>query len=188
MNHRTIVVFDFETCSKYKDTTEITQIAAEALNPRTLHVVDTFNSESKVLDTNLIQQDALDITGKTREGIAAAPHPEIVWKQFSEFCYDHNTSKTKTTYQAPIPAGYNILGFDMPILERYSKKYGTIDKKSGTQNLFNSFEKIDLCDWLFPWLENTNDLPDRKFDTIRKWMGLSAEGAHDAMIDVSQRS
>ena len=91
------------------------------------------------------------------------------------------------SYRAPIPAGYNIIGYDMPIVQRYCEKYGPWDKKRGDQKLFNQLHKLDLMDHMWFWTENNDDLKSLKLTSVCEWMGFSKaeiENAHDALQDV----
>jgi DNA polymerase III epsilon subunit-like protein len=127
MNYRDIIVFDFETGSRNPHKTQPTQIAAIALHGRKLTIQPNgiFNSEIRpILDDKKaieagfdpVEEEALKITGKTREALAKAPLPKTVWKKFEDFCMQFNFKKS--SYTAPIAAGYNIIGFDLPIVQR----------------------------------------------------------------------
>ena len=91
MNYRDIIVFDFETGSRNPHKTQPTQIAAIALHGRKLTIQPNgiFNSEIRpILDDKKaieagfdpVEEEALKITGKTREALAKAPLPKTVWK------------------------------------------------------------------------------------------------------------
>ena len=62
------------------------------------------------------------ITNKTREQLAEAPDPKVVWKKFVKFVEKYNWKGTQ--WFAPIPAGFNIIGFDMIIIDRMCKAFG----------------------------------------------------------------
>ena len=146
MNYRDIIVFDFETGSRNPYKTQPTQIAAVAIHGRKLTIQPggIFNSEirpilddDKAIEMGLdpIEDEALAVTRKTREELAKAPQLKTVWKKFSNFVNKYNFKKTNWT--APIPAGYNIIGFDMPIVERMCSEHGPTNAKNGRQGLFN---------------------------------------------------
>jgi DNA polymerase III epsilon subunit-like protein len=181
MNTKDIIVFDFETTSKNAQIAELTQIGACVIHPRRLTIGETFNTEVRPLNFDAIEEDALKITGKTREGLMKAPHPEQAWRDFANFVGKYNFKKNE--WNAPIAAGYNILGYDWPILTRYSNKYKTCNDK-GQQALFSNFMSYDLMQEIYWWNENKNDLENLQLTTVRKYMGLSTEGAHDALCDV----
>lgn len=195
MNNNTIIVFDFETGGKNPYKCQPTQIAAIALHSRKLTIEPNgiFNSEicpifddEKAIAAGYdpLEDKALEVTKKTREQLAKAPSLDIVWQKFVEFVASFNYKKSSFT--APIPCGYNIINYDMPIIQRMCEKYGQVDK-SGRQNLFNQIFKIDLMDTVFTWTENNPEIKSRSLTAMCEYMGLpqaNIDGAHDALQDV----
>lgn len=192
-NYRDIIVFDFETGGANPYTCQPTQIAAIAIHARKLEVQPggIFNSEirpiiddEKAIEAGVapLEDKALEITRKTREELAKAPPPKIVWNKFTEFCNQFNFKKTSFT--APIPAGYNINGYDMPIVQRMCEQYGPVDAKNGSQKIFNPIFKIDLMDHIYCWFENNQDVKGYSMDYLRDYFGLSKDNNHDALQDV----
>ena len=195
MNYRDIIVFDLETGSANPQKAQITQIAAVALHPRKLKIQTggIFNSEVRpILDDELaikegldpVQEEALQITGKNRKDLAKAPSEKIVWKSFVDFCNKFNFKKT--SYFAPIAAGYNINGFDLPIINRVAEKYGDVGK-NGKQKIFNNIFSIDMMQHLYCWFEDNQDVKSFKMDYFRDYFGFPEESkanAHDALQDV----
>lgn len=186
-----IIVFDFETGSRNPYRTQPTQLAALALDGRNLKLKGTFNSEirpilddQKAIELRLdpIEDEALKITRKTREGLAKAPLLKTVWKKFVAFVEQHNWQGS--SFFAPIPAGFNIINFDMVIIDRLCREYGPLDEKRGTQKLFHQIYKIDVMDNLFMWTEGDPNVKSISMDSMRERMGLSKENAHDALQDV----
>ena len=191
MNYRDIIVFDFETGSRNPHKTQPTQIAAIALHGRKLTIQPNgiFNSEirpifddKKAIEAGFdpVEEEALKITGKTREALAKAPLPKTVWKKFEDFCMQFNFKKS--SYTAPIAAGYNIIGFDLPIVQRMCDMHGTTDAR-GRQTVFNPIFKLDLMDIVFSWTENNKDFKSLSMDFLREYMGFpeeSKQNAHDA--------
>ena len=118
MANRDYIIFDFETGSRNPNKTQPTQIAAIALDGRNLAVKGTFNSEIKpILDddeaiaagVDPIEDGALRVTNKTREALAKAPALKPVWNKFCKFVDQYNWKGEP--FFAPIPVGYNIIGF-----------------------------------------------------------------------------
>ena len=195
MNYRAIIVFDFETGSRNPLMTQPTQIAAIAIHARklTLQPGGVFNSEIRpIIDeekavaagVDPLEDEALDITNKNRDALAKAPLPKTVWKRFGQFCDKYNFKKSSWT--APIAAGYNIIGFDLPIVKRLCETYGPLDT-NGRQKLFNPIFKLDLMDMVFSWTENNKDIKSLNMDYLREYFGFpeeSKENAHDALQDV----
>jgi exonuclease I len=188
-------VYDFETTGRDPHSCQITQIAAIALHSRKLTVEPNgiFNSELRpIMDDeeaiaagySPIEEKALEVTRKTREGLAAAPDTKLVWESFVSWVNRFNYRKSSFT--APIPCGYNINGFDSHILKRYCQKYGPVSSE-GRQNLFNDVWKLDLMDMVFGWTESNAEMKSRKLVNIMDWLGFPAEAkanAHDALCDV----
>ena len=191
MSYRDYIVFDFETGSRNPRKTQPTQLAALALDGRNFKLKGSFNSEIRpVLDDEKaiemgfdpLEDEALRITGKTREALAKAPMPKTVWKKFCNFVDQYNWKSTQ--FFAPIPAGFNIIGFDMIIVDRLCKAYGPYDKDRGQQKLFNKIYKVDMMDNMFMWTEGDPSVKSISMDSLRDRMGLSKENAHDALQDV----
>ena len=184
MNNCNIVCFDFETGGLDTQTCPVIQVAAIAIDARSLDPIPGAEFKSMIQpmtekEFNAIEDGALAVNKKTREEIKAAPLESLVWQQFTEFVL-----KYKTNDGNPIPAGQNIKGFDLPISHRLCKKHGPWNKKKNQQTLWNWRNHIDLIDYTFAWFENSNDLPNNKLDTLRPYFGLSLEGSHDALKDV----
>ena len=184
-------MFDFETGGRNPLKCQPTQIAAIALDGRNFKLKGQFNSEMRpILDdkkavkagVDPVEDEALRITNKTRAGLAKAPLPKGVWKKFITFVNKYNWKGTP--YFAPIPAGFNIIGYDMKIVDRLCKEYGPWDDKRECQKLFHQIYKIDVMDDVWLWTEGAPDVKSISMDSLRERMGLSSENAHDALQDV----
>ena len=193
MNYKDIIVFDFETGSRNPHKTQPVQIAAVAIHGRKLTIQPGGYFESLIrpeldyekaieMGVDPIEDEALAVNGKTREELAKAPSAKTVWKKFANFVNKYNWKKTP--YFAPIPAGYNIIGFDLPIVQRLCEQHGPVDKKTGKQTLFNKIHKIDMLDTVWMWMEYNPDIKSLSMDSMRDLLGMSKENAHDAMQDV----
>lgn len=192
-NIRDIIVFDFETGGADPHTCQPTQIAAVAIHSRKLELLPggVFNSEMRpIIDDEKaiaagvapLEDKALEITRKNRKDLAKAPPPKIVWQKFSEWANQFNWKNTPFT--APIPAGYNIIRYDLPIVQRMCEQYGPTEKKNGKQKIFNPIFKIDLMDHIYCWFENNQDVKGYSMDYMRDYFGLSKDNNHDALQDV----
>ena len=192
-NYRDIIVFDFETGGVNPQTCQPTQIAAIAIHARKLQVQPggIFNSEIRpIVDDEKaiaagvapLEEKALEITRKNREDLSKAPPPKVVWQKFAEFCNQFNFKGTSFT--APIAAGYNIIGYDLPIVQRMCEQYGPIDKKKNVQKIFNPIFTIDLMHIIYCWFENNQDVKGYNMDYMRDYFGLSKDNNHDALQDV----
>lgn len=198
VNDKPIAVIDFETASKDPYEAEPTEFACKVLNPRTLEPYPDgiFHSHIKVIDESKIDPDTLQWHCRLRkktpdemmEQWRTSPDPEVVWKEFAKFIKQWNPSKGTSTFKAPISAAYNGQNFDFIIVDRLCKRYGFVDK-TNKQCLFNQFHSIDILHGLiYPWFENTLELSNYKFDTVREFFGIESKGAHTALDDVEQES
>ena len=189
--NRDIIVFDFETGGRNPMRCQPTQIAAIALDGRNFRLKGEFNSmmrpiidDDKALAAGVdpLEEGALKVTGQTRAKLAKAPLPKGVWKKFCAFVNKYNWKGTP--YFAPIPAGFNILGYDMHIVNRLCKEFGPWDDKRQQQKLFHQIYKIDVMDDVWLWTEGDPNVKSISMDSLRERMGLSSENAHDALQDV----
>jgi len=195
MANRDYIIFDFETGSRNPYKTQPTQIAAIALDGRTLNMKGQFNSEIKPIfddqeaiaaGLDPIQDEALKITKKTREQLAEAPSLKSVWTKFTKFVDQYNWKGD--SFYNPIPVGFNIIGFDMIIVNRLCKEFGPWDKEREQQKLFSKVYKIDIMDSIFAWTESDPRIKSISMDSLRERMGLSFENAHDALQDVKDEA
>ena len=189
--NRDIIVFDFETGGRNPHRCQPTQIAAIALDGRNFRLKGEFNSLMRpILDdkkaiaagVDPVEDEALKVTRKTREELAKAPLPKGVWKKFITFVNKYNWKGTP--FFAPIPAGFNIIGYDMHIVNRLCEQYGPYDDKRQCRKLFHQIYKIDVMDDVWLWTEGDPNVRSISMDSLRERMGLSKENAHDALQDV----
>lgn len=201
MNYKNVIVMDLETDGTDPETANPVEIAAVAINPRTLEIRtdDTFKvtvrppgftgkdymTEEKektiawhAKTRGVESQDIIDLW---KDGLSE----KIAWKQFVSFVNKWDVEKDpskKLWYGQPIISGYNIDGFDIPILERLNKKHKT------TWPFSKMPKSLDLLPLIYSWfweLENIYELPDFKLDTVKSYLGLESSGqAHEALSDV----
>ncbi len=186
MNLNNVIVFDLETSSADKDTTQILEIAAIALDPIRWKPIpgSEFVSLVKPDDESTIQSGALAVNKLKIEDLRKAPSAKIVFNSFVEHIRRYG-GKTTSSFTAPYPAGKNIRQFDLPIISRYCKRFKLVDA-NGNQKLFNQKWEIELEDDLFRWFGQTNMTENLSMDTVREWFGIDKVGAHRAIIDVRQ--
>lgn len=198
MNHKYYIVADLETDSADCNTANPVEIAAVAIHPRTLEIMtddafkmtvkpEGFDSEDYMTDaraktikwhadTRKVKKD--DILNMWSEGISE----EMAWKGFCTYVNKYNIRKNpskKIYYTEPIISGYNIDGFDMPILERLNTKYKT-------KWPFSSYPRtFDLQNIIYYWFDNMPNPDNIKLDTLKSYFGLESHGqAHEALSDV----
>ena len=129
-----------------------------------------------------IEDEALKITHKTREQLENAPTLKVVWNKFIKFVGQYNWKNDP--FFNPVPVGFNIIGFDMIIVNRLCQEYGPWDKQKNVQKIFSKVYKIDIMDMIFSWTEGDPSIRSISMDSLRDIMGLSKDNAHDALQDV----
>lgn len=189
MRQNFLLCYDFETGGLDAESVEITQIGAIILCPTTLEPLEgaEFNSEIRPLHPELLSDDALRVTRKTREKLAEAPLPGEVWGRFTtwcrQFCIDGKTSDMNL----PIPVGHNIDRYDSVILRRYCKQYGPtkLDRGVLQQTLVCNRYSYDTLQLMNYWTEGLAEPKNLSLDYLRKYFGMPTTFlAHDALQDV----
>jgi len=199
INYNKICVFDFETDGTNPSECSPVQIASVMIDPISLEIIPNsefnifFKPETLEQDPNYeYKTDILDFHAKVR-GCAKEdifqqwlkyPSQQQSWKMFTEYLMKYHTrSSKKSQFSAPIAAGYNIHRFDLKIIERLSQKYGNVNKENSS-NIFFTRDVLDIMNLVFYWFEQNNDLKSYSMDNLRDYLGISKDGAHDALKDV----
>lgn len=195
-----ICVFDFETDGSDPEVCSPVQLSAVMVDPIKLQIIDgsKFNvfCKPEVLEQNPEYEyttDIMEFHARVRscskediyEQWKKYPSQNVAWNSFIAYLdkYHCGARKKKSMFTAPIAAGYNIHKFDLKIINRLSKKYKTVDAKEGTPCLFYPRDVLDIMNLVFYWFENM-ELKSYSLDTIRDYLGISKDGAHDALKDV----
>ena len=194
-----ICVFDFETDGKDPTECSPVQLACLMIDPDKLDIIP--NSEFNIqLKPDLLEKDPnheydielLEFHAKAQKCTSTEvlanwkqyPSQKQSWNQFVNYLDKYHTrSSRKSIFSAPIAAGYNILRFDLPIVDRMSTKYKNIGKDKST-NIFHPRDKIDLMHLMFLWFENNNEIKSFSLDNMREYFGISQENANDELKDV----
>lgn len=184
MNFNNICVFDFETGGVNPEKCEVLSLAACVLDGRTLKAFDDgfFYSLIKPHKEENVEEGALRVNKLTLEELRVAPSLSTVWPNFVSFVNRFNPTPGKW-FKAPIPCGFNIRNFDIPIIERLCTLFGNVDK-NGEQNIFARQAMLDVRDMLWWWFENNKDLTKMTLDAIREYVGIDGSQAHNAEVDV----
>jgi len=199
VNYNKICVFDFETDGTNPEECSPVQIAAVMVDPINLNIIPNsefncnFKPEVMEKDPNYeYKTDILDfhakVKGCSKNEVYAEwqnyPKQEIAWNMFVDYLdkYHTRTSK-KSQFSAPIAAGYNIYRFDLPIIRRLSQKYKNTNKE-GNSNIFFPRDVADVLNLVFYWFNHSNELKSYTLDSLRDYMGITKDGAHDAIKDV----
>lgn len=199
INYNKICVFDFETDGVNPNQCSPVQLACVMVDPLKLEVIPNsefninFKPETLEKDPDYeYTTDVVDFHAKV-QGCSKAdildrwsnyPTQEHSWKMFVDYMSKYHTrASKKSQFSAPIAAGYNIYKFDLPIIDRLSKKYGNTNKE-GKTDVFFPRDIIDLMNLVFYWFEQNSDLKSYTLDSLRDYLGISKEGAHDAIKDI----
>lgn len=190
MDNRNLCVFDFETSSADKETCQILQIGACIIDGKKLKIVDSFSSLVMPENFDTVEDGALAVNGLTIEVLKEAPTIDVVWPLFTGWIKKYYVGNSSGTWGAPIPCGYNIVGFDMPILSRYCKKFKQWDNKFNNQSLLNPIHSFDVMQQMWFLTRCNQDLTKLKLsESVLPYMGVSQakidEGGHDALFDAT---
>lgn len=194
MKQPNLIYWDLETTSLDTSKCQVTQIAAVAIDGRTLTFTknDIFSSFVKIetdpkkceeLGVDPLTDKIMKLTNTTWEDVNNAPNEEVVYRKLKHFIERYNTGGGK--WDRPISCGYNIRNYDEPIMNRIAAKYNDVDS-SGNHKLFHCSHMIDLKDLMYLLMENIPSVNSISFDNMRKLYGISSEGAHTASIDCIQ--
>jgi hypothetical protein len=199
-NFQKICVFDLETDGINPEKCSPVQIAAVIVDPLKLQVVPDSEFNISIKPEALINNpeydyadsDVLDfhakVKGSSKQDVLkewnSYQKQDHGWKMFTSYLdMYHTRSERKSCFSAPIAAGYNINRFDLKIIERLSVKYDNLNKE-GKSSLFYPRDVVDLMNMVFYWFEGNNELKNYTLDNLRDYLGISKEGAHDALKDV----
>lgn len=201
INQSTLIMMDFETGSRFPASTQPIQLAAVAINPRTLEIIPGSEFESlicpiedkEVLEKyklDAIEDEALKVNGKNIEELRKAPNLANVWRQFTQYVNNFNYKGGR--WDAPICCGFNNNKFDDVITSRICGsepwKFGPWDDARQEPKLFHPFINIDLSKIAFSWLENNPDIRFLSMDALLDYFGMDKTGAHDALVDVKNQA
>jgi DNA polymerase III epsilon subunit-like protein len=200
-----ICVFDFETDGSDPKVCSPVQLSAVMVDSQRLEIIkdSEFNvflkpdriAESKKPDISLYSDsDILDWHGKiknqTREQIFDSwlkyPDQKHSWQQFTNYLdnYHAHRSRGNTQFSAPIACGYNIVRFDLKIMQRLAEKYGNLNKEKNI-NIFHPRDQIDLMAVTLLWFEGISEIKSLALDNLRDYLGMDKTNAHDAFKDVT---
>jgi DNA polymerase III epsilon subunit-like protein len=195
-----ICVFDFETDGKDPTECSPVQLACLMIDPDKLEIVPNsefnINFKPELLDKDPNHEyeiDLLEFHAKAQKRTSTEvldnwknyPSQKQSWSQFVNYLDKYHTrGSKKNMFSAPIAAGYNILRFDLNIIDRLANKYKNTGKDK-SNNIFHPRDKIDLMHVMFLWFENNKDIKSLSLDSMREYLGISKDNAHDALKDVT---
>jgi DNA polymerase III epsilon subunit-like protein len=182
VNLSNYVVFDYETSSRFQESTQVLQIGSLIVNRKLEVVPDSeFHTYVRPDDFDSVDSEALAVNKIKLEDLEKAPTAKQAFEDFQCYLKKYNVSAGRGRAGRPIPVGYNILGFDLPITKRYEERFKL--------KLFDNFHFVELMNLVFlTMFEDSAELPDLKFDTLRGYLGISKEGKHHALLDAKDEA
>lgn len=204
MNNK-ICVFDFETDGSDPSECSPVQLSAVMVDAQRLEIIEDSlfnvylkperieNAKDKVDISIYDDSDILEWHGKIK-GVDKTeifnkwleyPDQKHSWNQFINYLdtYHAVDKSKKSQFSAPKACGYNILRFDMKIIQRLSEKYGNLNKEKVT-NIFHPRDQVDIMNIAWLWFENNRDIKSLALDNLRTYLGIDKTNAHDASKDV----
>ena len=173
-----VVFFDLETTGTLVNKHGIHQLSGEIIIDG--EVKETFDFRVQPNPQALIEQEALDVAGVTKEQILAYPPMGTVYKQFVDMLskYVDRYNKQDKFFLA----GYNKAHFDNQFLRSWFVQNG--DKYFGSWFWSNS---IDVMVLATPFLaEKRSQMENFKQGTVAKALGIEVDDTklHDALYDI----
>lgn len=188
VNYSDIICFDLETSGVNTETAQIVQIGAVLIDGRRLEIVEgsefdilikpLYGEECAAAGLQELTDGAINIHKKGHDLLAEKGVTlETGIQNFVSYVKSHNHTSTK--WKAPIPCGYNIINYDLPILRRDISRVNSTDP-------FHTSIKIDVMQLMHLFFENDKNVHKLSADSlIRKHMGWKDKGeSHDALGDV----
>lgn len=173
-----VVFFDLETTGTLVNKHGIHQISGEIIIDGV--VKEKFDFKVQPNPKALIEQEALDVAGVTKEQILAYPPMENVYNQFVDLLskYVDRYNKQDKFFMA----GYNNASFDNHFLRAWFIQNG--DKYFGSWFWSNSIDVMVLATAYL--LEKRPQMENFKQGTVAKALGISVDDTklHDAMYDI----
>lgn len=179
-NH--FVVYDLETGSRNPYTTQPIELSAVVVDCNTLEQKDVvFNQLILPENWDGIEDEALRVNKITREELVEkGVDQKTVFTEFIKFCRQYQKSDNK--WEALIPVGYNIVGFDNIVMDQLCFKYEYVSE--GRPRLFHPMHRFDVMDIMRLWFNGNDELPSYSMDNLREYFGIESDNAHRAMSDV----
>ena len=188
MNTSHYAIFDFETGGLSTSRSQVVQIGAVIVDARRLEIIEgsefdilikpLYGIEAEDLNLEEITQGAIAVHKKGHDLLAEkGVSLKTALDNFVSYLSEYNYSKTK--WKSAIPCGYNIINYDLPILNRDLKRFGM-------ESPFHPSIKVDVMQLMHLFFENDKNVTRLSADSlIRKHMGWKDKGeSHDALGDV----
>lgn len=195
-----IIFRDFETAELDPHGCQISEIAAVAIDPRSLTIVENslfhtkvcpeWNDEKAIKDGFLpVNFVSLGVSKFTKESLEGAPPIRVAWQEYVNYLSKFNLKgKGGSNLNAPIVAGYNSSNFDDIIDRRLCDKLGPQLNARKEWSIYHPGLRFDLLHFLHILWNNIsiNDKNSMSFDSVREYAGMDKDNAHTANVDVLQ--
>lgn len=170
-----ILYFDTETTGVDPKLNEIVQFSA--IVEIDGEIIDELDLRCQPTRWENISEDALTVTGMTREKLQTFQPPQEAFKQIKGLFDKHIDKYDKT--DKFYPAGHNV-SFDIDFLQEFFKQHG--DKYgTGSYQNWNCLDSRILAN--FMKMKGNIDLPNHKLETLCNHFDISLS-AHDSLNDV----
>lgn len=190
-NYNYLAIVDYETGGKNSNLCQPMSMACCIIDPVRLEILQSGDFYSliranwdeewcKANNVEVPGEEALNITKLTREDSEKAPSWQEVHTRFEEHIKKFYTGTG--VWKAPLFCGFNCQ-YDMTILNRAAKQFGSYDKEYCKQGLFHPIHEIDVMRVFFLLVEQRKGWFSVSLDNIRKAMGISLTNNHNALID-----
>jgi len=166
--------FDVETTGRSAYKNDIVQLSGMVEIDG--EVKETFNLLARPVNVDDIEQEALDVIGKTKEQIMAYPDRSEMKKQFQDILGRYVNKFDKA--DKFIPVGYNVR-FDLDFIHSFFKK-----QKDMYLGSFISWYYVDVMALAnLKAFEGAFKLENHKLGTLCDHFGIQIQ-AHDALSDI----
>lgn len=178
----TVVIFDLETSGLQMDKHAIIQIAALAVDFRTLVVLDEYERKVQFqlaqADLEALEKNCFDKEIWRKEAVP----PLQVCEEFSGFLRSHaalemTSKRTGKPYRVAELCGHNSDRFDMPFLMTWFKRLGKFMPAYPA-----ALDTCQLSRWHFKHHPVATPPSDFRLETLCRYFGIEGEW-HDARDD-----
>lgn len=169
-----ILYFDTETTGLDPKVNDIIQLSGFV--EKDGKIIEKFNLKCRPRSEKTVNQQALDIQGRTLKEVMEWPERDKVFSQFVDILKRHINQYNKA--DKFYTAGYNV-AFDMDFLSNFFKEFDNPYMGS-----FFNYRKIDPLSILHYWdYMGVISLENYKLSTVCDYFGVELK-AHDAMADI----
>ncbi len=186
INRLNYLSFDFETGGLKPGFNEAISIGAKVYGPNFEPLggeSGEFYSLMKPLHFDRLEPGAMAVNQIKVSELEVAPDQGATWKAFIKWASQWNVSGKGTFGGHPHAVGKNIKGFDLLFVDELNKLHAP---KGIEQVIFSKKRMFELEDEMFRWHGFSDELENYKLDDYRVYLGMTSDGAHNAMVDARQ--